>query len=121
MMLILGLRTGQWLPALLSAIALAIAILPEEYPVVLAVFPALGARRLSREGVLTRRINAIETLGATTVLCTDKTGTLTENRMSVSAMVVGTAHNPQALAWPPPETTPGERERGIAGGISRLG
>ena len=60
--------------------------------------------------MLTRRINAIETLGATTVLCTDKTGTLTENRMSVSALVVGTAQNPQALSWPPPETTPGERD-----------
>ena len=97
MVLTLGLRNGAWLPALLSGIALAMAILPEEYPVVLAVFPALGARRLAQEGVLTRRINAIETLGAITVLCTDKTGTLTENCMQVSALAVGPATQPLVL------------------------
>jgi Ca2+-transporting ATPase len=89
LVLVHGLLRGDWLQALLAGIALAMAMLPEEYPVVLTVFPALGARRLSREGVLTRRINAIETLGATTVLCTDKTGTLTENRMTVSHLVAG--------------------------------
>ncbi len=89
LVLVHGLLRGDWLAALLAGIALAMAMLPEEYPVVLTVFPALGARRLSREGVLTRRINAIETLGATTVLCTDKTGTLTENRMTVSRLVAG--------------------------------
>ena len=102
MVLTLGLRSGQWIPALLSGIALAMAILPEEYPVVLTIFPALGAHRLTREGVLTRRINAIETLGATTVLCTDKTGTLTQNRMTVTAMAVGSADAPliASLATP---------------------
>ena len=89
LVLVYGLLRGDWLQALLAGIALAMAMLPEEYPVVLTVFPALGAWRLSREGVLTRRINAIETLGATTVLCTDKTGTLTENRMTVSRLVAG--------------------------------
>ncbi|MFM8898602.1 MAG: cation-translocating P-type ATPase [Burkholderiales bacterium] len=84
-----GVLRGDWLEALLAGIALAMALLPGEYPVVLTVFPALGARRLAREGVLTRRINAIETLGATTVLCSDKTGTLTENRMTVSHLVAG--------------------------------
>src|SRR5262249_14974705 len=59
------------------------AILPEEFPVVLTVFLALGAWRIARRGVLTRRLPAIETLGAATVLCVDKTGTLTENRMAV--------------------------------------
>lgn len=86
-----GALTGDWLQAVLAGIALAMALLPEEYPVVLTVFPALGARRLAREGVLTRRITAIETLGATTVLCTDKTGTLTENRMTVAQLVAGGA------------------------------
>ncbi|WP_448411694.1 cation-translocating P-type ATPase [Limnohabitans sp.] len=102
MVLTLGLRSGQWIPALLSGIALAMAILPEEYPVVLTIFPALGAHRLTREGVLTRRINAIETLGATTVLCTDKTGTLTQNRMTVTALAVGPANAPliTSLALP---------------------
>ena len=97
MVLTLGLRDGVWLPALLSGIVLAMAILPEEYPVVLAIFPALGAHRLAQEGVLTRHINAIETLGATTVLCTDKTGTLTENRMKVAALAVGAAAAPRVF------------------------
>ncbi|MDD5391234.1 MAG: cation-translocating P-type ATPase [Gallionellaceae bacterium] len=84
-----GVMRGDWLAALLAGIALAMAMLPEEYPVVLAVFPALGAWRLSKEKVLTRRINAIETLGATSVLCVDKTGTLTENRMTVARLWAG--------------------------------
>ena len=100
MVLTLGLRNGEWLPALLSGIALAMSILPEEYSVVLTLFPAMGAHRLSREGVLTRHINAIETLGATSVLCTDKTGTLTQNRMAVSALAVP---NPPS----PSQTNPG--------------
>ena len=81
-----GLLRGDWLQALLAGIALAMAMLPEEYPVVLTVFPALGAWRLSKEKVLTRRVTAIETLGATSVLCVDKTGTLTENRMTVARL-----------------------------------
>lgn len=86
-----GFMHGDWLQALLAGIALAMAMLPEEYPVVLTVFPALGARRLSREKVLTRRLTAIETLGATSVLCVDKTGTLTENRMTVARLQSGEA------------------------------
>ena len=78
-----GLIRGDWLGALLAGIALAMALLPQEFTVVLTVLPALGAWRLSRKNVLTRRIAAIETLGATSVLCVDKTGTLTENRMTV--------------------------------------
>jgi P-type Ca2+ transporter type 2C len=89
LVLVHGLLRGDWLQALLAGIALAMAMLPEEYPVVLTVFPALGAWRLSKQGVLTRRINAIETLGATTVLCSDKTGTLTQNRMTVTHLVAG--------------------------------
>jgi Ca2+-transporting ATPase len=74
---------GEWLDAILSGVTLAMALVPEEFPVVLTVFLALGAWRISRHGVLTRRMPAIEMLGAATVLCVDKTGTLTENRMSV--------------------------------------
>ena len=103
MVLTLGWRNGQWVPALLSGIALAMAILPEEYSVVLTLFPAMGARRLTREGVLTRHINAIETLGAISVLCTDKTGTLTQNRMTVTALAVpvtvGSAEPDDTLLW----------------------
>jgi Ca2+-transporting ATPase len=83
-----GLMRGDWLAALLAAIALAMALLPQEFTVVLTVIPALGAWRLSRQNVLTRRIAAIETLGATSVLCADKTGTLTENRMTVAELFV---------------------------------
>ena len=98
LVLVHGLIKGDWLQALLAGIALAMALLPEEYPVVLTVFPALGARRLSKEGVLTRRINAIETLGATTVLCSDKTGTLTENRMTVTHLAAGGVDLTERLA-----------------------
>jgi len=78
-----GLLRGDWLNGLLAGIALAMSLLPEEFPVVLTVFLALGAWRIAQHHVLTRRMPAIETLGAATVLCVDKTGTLTENRMSV--------------------------------------
>ncbi len=75
--------TGDWLQALLAGLTLAMAILPEELPVILTLFLGLGAWRLAREKVLARRIPAIELLGAATVLCVDKTGTLTANRMTV--------------------------------------
>jgi Ca2+-transporting ATPase len=72
---------GDALAAVLAGLTLAMAILPEEFPVVLTVFLALGAWRIGRRGVLTRHMPAVEMLGAATVLCVDKTGTLTENRM----------------------------------------
>ncbi|MCX6659594.1 MAG: cation-translocating P-type ATPase [Candidatus Bathyarchaeota archaeon] len=78
-----GLIRSDWIHGFLAGITLAMAILPEEFPVVLTVFLALGAWRLSRNNVLTRNAPAIEALGAATVLCVDKTGTLTENKMSV--------------------------------------
>lgn len=65
------------------------AILPEEFPVVLTVFLALGAWRLSRRNVLTRKSSAIETLGSATVLCSDKTGTITLNKMEVTVVYNG--------------------------------
>jgi Ca2+-transporting ATPase len=79
-----ALLRNDWLGGVLAGLTLAMAILPEEFPLVLTVFLALGAWRIGRHGVLTRRIPAVEMLGATTVLCVDKTGTLTENRMSVA-------------------------------------
>jgi Ca2+-transporting ATPase len=78
-----GLARSNWIEGFLAGITLAMAILPEEFPVVLTVFLALGAWRISRKNVLTRQVTAIETLGSATVLCVDKTGTLTQNRMSV--------------------------------------
>ncbi|MCP5265073.1 MAG: cation-translocating P-type ATPase [Burkholderiaceae bacterium] len=85
--LALGLVGGRWLDATLSGIALAMSLLPEEFPVVLTVFLAIGAWRMSRHQVLTRRTAAIEALGGASVLCVDKTGTLTENRMTVRTVV----------------------------------
>lgn len=81
--LLYGTLRGGWLDALLAGIALGMSMLPEEFPVVLTVFMAMGAWRISRARVLTRHAAAIETLGSATVLCTDKTGTLTENRMTI--------------------------------------
>lgn len=83
-----GLLHGDWLQGLLAGIALAMSMMPEEFAVILTVFPALGAWRLARAKVLTRRLSAIETLGATSVLCTDKTGTLTENMMRVARLYI---------------------------------
>ncbi len=83
MVLLYGLTRGGWIEAVLAGITTAMSMLPEEFPVVLTVFMAMGAWRIGQAGVLTRRAAAIETLGSTTVLCTDKTGTLTENRMAV--------------------------------------
>lgn len=83
-----GLTRGHWLSGLLAGIATAMALLPEEFPVVLAVFLALGAWRMSQKHVLTRRPPVIETLGSATALCVDKTGTLTMNRMTVREFIV---------------------------------
>jgi Ca2+-transporting ATPase len=79
-----GLVSHRVLDGILAGLTLAMAILPNEFPVVVTMFLALGAWRLSRRKVLTRRIPAVESLGAITVLCVDKTGTLTANRMTVS-------------------------------------
>jgi len=78
-----GVTRGNWLNGLLAGITLAMAMLPEEFPVVLTIFLALGAWRISQKRVLTRRVPAVETLGSASVLCVDKTGTITLNRMSV--------------------------------------
>ena len=81
-----GTLRGNWLDALLAGIAVGMSMLPEEFPVVLTVFMAMGAWRISQARVLTRRAAAIEALGSATVLCTDKTGTLTENRMTIAEL-----------------------------------
>lgn len=83
-----GVVKGRWLEGLLASIALGMSMLPEEFPMVLTVFFALGAWRMSRSRVLVRRSAVIEALGAATVLCLDKTGTMTENRMAVRGLQV---------------------------------
>lgn len=78
---------GNLLNAFLSGLTLSMSMLPEEFPVVMLIFLTLGAWRISKKQVLTRNNQAIETLGATTVLCVDKTGTLTMNKMELSTII----------------------------------
>ena len=85
---IYGISRNDWLHGVLAGLALGMAILPNEIPVVLAIFLALGAWRFSQQNVLTRRIPVVETLGSTTVLCVDKTGTLTLNQMKVQQLFI---------------------------------
>jgi len=82
--IVYGITRLNWINGFLAGITLAMAILPEEIPVVLTIFLALGAWRISQKRVLTRRSHAIQAIGSSTVLCVDKTGTLTLNEMSVS-------------------------------------
>ncbi|MBU0745097.1 MAG: cation-translocating P-type ATPase [Gammaproteobacteria bacterium] len=87
--IIYGVTRMDWLQGSLVGITLAMAILPEELPVVITVFLALGTRRIALSKVLTREIPAVEALGSATVLCVDKTGTITQNRMTVSQLFDG--------------------------------
>jgi Ca2+-transporting ATPase len=84
-----GVLHGQWLQAVLAGITLAMATLPQEFPLVLTIFLVLGAWRMSHQHVLVRHAAAIEALGTATLLCADKTGTLTQNRMSVASLAAG--------------------------------
>ncbi|MCY7282676.1 MAG: cation-translocating P-type ATPase, partial [Cyanobacteria bacterium CAN_BIN43] len=90
--IIYGFTRGDWLKGVLAGITLAMAILPNEFPVVVTIFLALGAWRISQHHVLARRASAVETLGSATVLCVDKTGTLTLNQMAVQQLY---PHNPE--------------------------
>ena len=78
-----GFTRGFWLKGFLAGLTLAMSILPEEFPVIFTVFMALGAWRIAKESVLTRKRGAVEMLGSASVLCVDKTGTLTQNKMSL--------------------------------------
>ncbi len=105
------LTRGELLQGVLAGLALAMSTLPEEFPVIFTVFMAAGAWRISRHHVLTRRLSVIETLGAATVLCVDKTGTLTENRMTVRRMVTSEGMRPlDQSAGRAPTLAPAERE-----------
>jgi Ca2+-transporting ATPase len=103
-----------WKQGFLAGIAMAMATLPEEFPVVMTVFLALGAWRISRSHVLTRRMPAVETLGAATVLCVDKTGTLTQNQMTLRELAAsGNSIDLATLAGALPETMHGLLENAI--------
>lgn len=81
-------RTLNLLDSLLQALTLAMSILPEEIPVAFTTFMALGAWRLMKMGVVVKQMKTVETLGSSTIICTDKTGTLTENKMSLAKFYV---------------------------------
>ena len=107
-----GLLRGNWLEGVLAGITLAMATIPEEFPVVLSVFLALGGWRMARHNALVRRAPAIEALGAIGILCTDKTGTLTENRMAVAELDASDATrvlDTGRLACPPMSHDPMDR------------
>ncbi len=89
LVLIYGIARGHWLEGVLAGLTLAMAVMPNELPVVMTIFLALGAWRLSRKQVLARNAPIVEMIGSATVLCVDKTGTLTMNRMAVSALNAG--------------------------------
>jgi len=93
-----GLAHDDWFEGAFAGITLAIGLLPEEFPMVLAIFLALGAFRLARRNVLVRRASVTETLGATSILCVDKTGTLTLNKMRVAALSTGAGVEPLPAA-----------------------
>lgn len=86
---IYGLTRKDWVEGLLAGIAASMALIPEEFPVVLTLFLAIGAWRMSQKGVIARRAAVIETLGSATVICVDKTGTITMNQMAIHELMVG--------------------------------
>jgi P-type Ca2+ transporter type 2C len=116
--IVYGITRGNWLQGFLAGITLAMAMLPEEFPVVLTIFLALGAWRLSKINVLARHVPVIETLGSATVLCVDKTGTLTENRMAVRALAIkGKIHQLKQVADKSVQSLPEELHEIIEFGI----
>lgn len=100
-----GVLRNDWLGGALAGITLAMSLLPQEFMLILTVFMAMGAWRMSKQRVLARRSATIETLGSATVLCTDKTGTLTQNTMAVAQLATFDAAG-LASVWRQDENTP---------------
>ena len=115
----LSLARGEpWTRALLGAVSLAMAAIPEEFPIVLTLFLSAGAWRLASRGMLVRRLASVETLGSTTVICTDKTGTLTRgefqmtraSRVGAGGVGAGFPGGLRARVRTPPDRRDGARD-----------
>lgn len=101
------LRSGDLSASLLQALTLAMSILPEEIPVAFTTFMALGAWRLMKTGIVVKQMKTVETLGSATVICTDKTGTITENKMSLARLYLYTEDR---LVQPGPDAGPAAQD-----------
>jgi len=95
------------LDSLLKALTLAMSILPEEIPMAFSAFMAIGAWRLMKKGIVVKQMKTVETLGSATVICTDKTGTITENKMSLAKLFVRSTQN---ISSPEDELTDDEKQ-----------
>ena len=113
--LLYGLTRNDWLNALLAGLALTMGLIPEEFSVIMTVFLVLGVWRMSKKQALARRVASIETLGSATVLCVDKTGTITLNRLAVHTLFA------DGVSWEVPReeggALPGQFEPLVRAGV----